>query len=432
MERYRGECGKRVSSKRGFHSLLQHSKTNTTNPGAGIDEFEPYETVLKDGFMLLDCAMDDMYLYGDKFGPNKHDYNKKDTTGVSIVLYEDHVAKEDRAEMTHKICFEFCRTVPDMLFFGITNGRECYCAPYFKKLASDNSPCDSTCEGDETLMCGSKKKSSIFEMHFCDSTAEDLGNAIEKAKEMKEDLKEKADESAEIAEKMNEAGEKGQKVFSKVGDEPAADLMQAAKEFAGEVEDDAKKATKVAEKLGELAKDAEKLEGFNKPKVVTKAERLMETIEGTVAIGVMKLEAVENNLEAIQPGPVAEDAAKQYLPIMHFIDKEFSDVPQTCSGKMVNKPISGLNEDGCASACDADTHDCKGYAFFDNSDDDSRLCFLFSSFKSVVYYTDCKTKDKAKCMAKLTDFDGQDLKPKKDGKDKNRLKKLTKADRCYH
>eukprot|EP00747_Dinoflagellata_sp_TGD_P109858 gnl/TRDRNA2_/TRDRNA2_170803_c1_seq1.p1 gnl/TRDRNA2_/TRDRNA2_170803_c1~~gnl/TRDRNA2_/TRDRNA2_170803_c1_seq1.p1 ORF type:complete len:504 (-),score=152.36 gnl/TRDRNA2_/TRDRNA2_170803_c1_seq1:40-1371(-) len=443
MERYRGECGKRVSSKRGFHSLLQHSKTNTTNPGAGIDEFEPYETVLKDGFMLLDCAMDDMYLYGDKFGPNKHDYNKKDTTGVSIVLYEDHVAKEDRAEMTHKICFEFCRTVPDMLFFGLVNGRDCYCTPYYKPMESDSSECDATCPGEPTLICGGKSKSSIFEMHFCDSTAGDLAAKKDKASDLESQMKKDVEKAEGLSDAMQESGEEGQKTFGKAGDPAASDLMQDAKIFAGTVMHTAEDAAKAAGKLKDLIGEAKDLEGenFKKPSVVTKAERLMEDIDAAIAEATDSAEMLE--MVTNQASPLAEykGAADQYYPIMYFVDKSEDDVPSTCTGKPVGKPIVGKDMDGCAAACDALPHDCKGFSFF--GEEKEPLCFLFSSFKSAVYYTGCdkgksmflekgkKSSPKVTCVVKLSEFDGTTLKPDGSGKCKQCLKGVVEADRCY-
>ena len=36
-----------------------------------------------------------------------------------------------KVSMTPKACFNFCRTVPGMLFFGLIYGRDCYCTPYF-------------------------------------------------------------------------------------------------------------------------------------------------------------------------------------------------------------------------------------------------------------------------------------------------------------
>merc|ERR1719326_1240211 len=168
--------------KSGVASLLQNV------PGAGVDKFKPFKTVLKDGFLPVKCVKDYMYYRGDKFGDNKHDYKLGSTSNVSIVHYNAFVAKEDRAEMTPNICFEFCRTVPNMGFFGIVNGRGCYCTPYFTPMESDSSQCDANCDGDNTLMCGGKSKSSIFAMHMCDSTEDDLMARVESASELESDL----------------------------------------------------------------------------------------------------------------------------------------------------------------------------------------------------------------------------------------------------
>merc|ERR1719169_267752 len=120
MHRFGTECGmkSKLRLNRAAVALLQHDNV----PGAGIDAFEPFDTVLKDGFLEVDCVKDYMYYRGDKFGDNKYDYKLEPTSNVSIVHYEDYVAKEDRQEMTQTVCFEFCRTVPNMGFFGIVNG----------------------------------------------------------------------------------------------------------------------------------------------------------------------------------------------------------------------------------------------------------------------------------------------------------------------
>merc|ERR1719198_883036 len=111
----------------------------------------------------------------------------------------------------------------------------------------------------------------------------------------------------------------------------------------------------------------------------------METIESTLAEAVVSLKALEEVIATAQPGPVSEGAAKQYYPLMYFVEKKYEDVPQTCSGEPVDKPIGGLSMDGCASACDAEVHTCAGFAYFDTGDDEDTLCFLFSNFKSATY-----------------------------------------------
>merc|ERR1719265_2276164 len=103
---------------------------------------------------------------------------------VSIALYDELVLDENKEPMTPTVCFEFCRTLPDMVYFGIANGRTCYCMPYYQPGAGSDQTCDASCEGDTTMMCGNMNgKSSIFEMHLCDSIATDLAEAMVKAKE---------------------------------------------------------------------------------------------------------------------------------------------------------------------------------------------------------------------------------------------------------
>lgn len=139
------------------------------NPGAGMDpgSITPFQTVLKDGFYNVDCVDDYMWQHGDKFGNNKNSYELGEVANVSIVHYGQLVPKEDAETMTPEVCFSFCRTIPDMSFFGIRNGNKCYCTPYFQSVAGDDSMCDVVCEGDATMMCGSTTKSSVFGMHSC-------------------------------------------------------------------------------------------------------------------------------------------------------------------------------------------------------------------------------------------------------------------------
>merc|ERR550514_1946841 len=92
-------------------------------------------------------------------------------TNVSIVRYSEVIAKPFQKPMAPEVCYQFCQTVPDMVFFGIANGRDCYCTPFFKPAPGGSPKCDAPCEGDPTQMCGGKGFSSIFEMHLCADTA---------------------------------------------------------------------------------------------------------------------------------------------------------------------------------------------------------------------------------------------------------------------
>merc|ERR1719159_1261483 len=116
------------------------------------EEVTPFVKVFKDGFSLTGCFKDKMYDFGDMYGDNKDQY-KEASVNVSIVKYTEVVLKEKQVAMTPKKCYEFCRTVPAMVYFGIKGGRDCYCMPFYKKGASGSSGCDMPCEGDQMMMC---------------------------------------------------------------------------------------------------------------------------------------------------------------------------------------------------------------------------------------------------------------------------------------
>merc|ERR1719316_980507 len=432
MHKFSQDCGmpSNLHISKNASSLLQNV------PGAGIDKFKAFETVLKDGFLLVDCRKDYMYYRGDKFGDNKHDYKLGPVSNVSIVHYDAFVAKEDRAEMTPNICFEFCRTVPNMGFFGIVNGRGCYCTPYFTPMESDSSQCDSVCVGDNSQMCGGKSKSSIWAMHMCDSTEDDLGAATGKASGLKASMDSKVKQAQGLAGGLQKGGEALQKSFGQVGDSGATGVAQNAKVFAGKLEAAAKAVDKIADELGSLAKTGD-LKDFTDPATVTKAERAMEDIDQASAEGEAATDELDKLLELASHKAVT-GAAKQYYPVMYFVDKEFTDVPQTCSGDVVAEPLVG-NADACAAACDSHIHSCVGFQYFE-LDAKTSGCQLFSNFKTGFYYTGCgkaflqtnkKAPFTATCFAKLSKFEGTTLKPNPSGKCKQCFKELTKADRCY-
>jgi hypothetical protein len=324
-----------------------------------------------------------------------------------------------------------------MGFFGIVNGRGCYCTPYFNPMESDSSQCDAVCEGDKTLMCGGKSKSSVFAMHMCDSTADDVKARSGTASSLKASMDAKVSTAKGLSGDMQGMGAKLQEAFGAVGDSAATGLMQDAKVFAGTLVHKAEDADEVAGKLGGLSKDAGALKDFTDPATVTKAERTMEDIDETVAAGEEVTDELDKLAELASPEATKTGAAKQYYPVMYFVDKEFDDVPSTCSGDKVAEPITGKSQDGCATACDAHIHECVGFQYFKAGG--KELCFLFSKFNTGSYYTGCGKKasflqapaGESTCFAKLSKFEGTTLKPDGSGKCAQCFKKVTKADRCY-
>jgi len=139
--------------------------------------------------------------------------------------------------------------------------------------------------------------------------------------------------------------------------------------------------------------------------------------------------------------PNPKNSSNNYMNLMHFVDKKYTSVPSTCTGKQVGGPISGEDVDGCAAACNGRHQECVGFQFFAKE----KLCFLLSGFSSATSYTGCKSflqrpsflqtsgekNPKEACYAKLSRFEGTTLKPDGSGKCKQCLKKWTKADRCW-
>jgi len=73
------------------------------------------------------------------------------------------------------VCFNFCRTLEHMNFFGVLNANDCYCAPYYKaKVGGEDTMCDSACEGNNAQMCGGIAKTDVYEMHMCNDVDQDI------------------------------------------------------------------------------------------------------------------------------------------------------------------------------------------------------------------------------------------------------------------
>jgi hypothetical protein len=334
--------------------------------------------------------------------------------------------------MTQKVCFEFCRTVPEMLFFGIVNGRNCYCAPYFKPMAGDSSDCDAVCEGEPAAMCGGKTKSSIFGMHMCASTESDLAEAASKAGDLSAELEEKAADGAKAAGAMQNAGDAGQKLFGSDGNPGASNLHQNAKVFAGKLEHASAAVADAHAALKEGQASSKKLKKFSDPSVLSEAEALMESFDKDGAKAEEVAETLDELLAAGTPQGDAGDAAAQYYNVMYFVDQKLKDAPSTCTGDAAAEPMVGASMDECAAHCDAQgVGSCVGFSRFNTGE--HSLCFFFKNFKTAVYYTGCKddAKQEVQCVAKLSEYEGTTLKPDKSGKCKQCLKEAKKADRCY-
>jgi hypothetical protein len=471
---HRGDCWTHRGVHRHQSAFLQQTphtlqEPQLALPGAGMhpDEIEPFQTVTKDGFLFIACVKDAMLEHGDKFGNNKHRYNMESTGNVSIVHYSEIIPREDRQHMTINRCFDFCRTVPNMVYFGLHAGRDCYCTPYYKPTPGDSSNCDEVCEGDPSQMCGGQVQSSMFEMHSCADTRSNLEDILSEVQDVilfhLEDL---ASDLRDVAENGQYDAEELQKVFGQAGGPDVSNYMQEVKVYSGELLKAAEEAESLIQSMQDPYDAAQQslnrnLHNFDNIKV---AEDAIKNLKKGLAQAGKISDTMKTYMKVAHPISLVEDlenvnitaAAEQYYPIMYFADKDYQTQfvvegqsmyhhPTTCTGKLLQIVFGGIPGD-CAQACDGLPGKCDGFQFFDFNDG---LCLLFESVLTVQQWTGCTLQSpapfNAQCFGKLSRLEGVGgIAPREDkileeaqkvrqgtGKCAHCLEKMEKSERCY-
>eukprot|EP00746_Dinoflagellata_sp_MGD_P009746 gnl/MRDRNA2_/MRDRNA2_119924_c0_seq1.p1 gnl/MRDRNA2_/MRDRNA2_119924_c0~~gnl/MRDRNA2_/MRDRNA2_119924_c0_seq1.p1 ORF type:complete len:603 (+),score=164.49 gnl/MRDRNA2_/MRDRNA2_119924_c0_seq1:71-1879(+) len=433
----RGGCGTRIPAKqlglkpKALASLLaltgpaddHPGRESFSVPGAGInqvlkdegksthgsvDDKEPFVTVFKDGWFEVGCFNDVMNTKGDKFGNEKDKYNS--IGDVSIARYEELVLKDEQKPMTPTVCYEFCRSLPDMVFFGINNGRHCYCAPYYQPGPGDDKKCDVGCEGESTSMCGNADKSTIFEMHLCADTVQDLADAMGGAKAALDFFFEQTVLTFDLGKKMAEGGAALEKEAGKAGAPDAADNGMAAKKASKALSQAYQEGLTPytnllkAYKDGDLLKDAD----FSMAVEQTKAEHATAAMKGltgpVMGIAESMFAAAKlgypaaSELLGEEPDPAdgagvalaKDDASFDFMQAAYSLDKSFPPGMSSCSGPIIDSPIVGLSAFQCGKVCEATTYPTKCVAFSSYSVEVdsglSTLCFLLSDIKTLQTY----------------------------------------------
>lgn len=439
-------------------------------PGAGMhpEIIEPFQTVTKDGFLLTACVKDAMLEHGDKFGNGKHRYKIENAANVSIVHYSEIIPKEDREHMTIDRCFDFCRTVPNMVYFGLNMGRDCYCTPYYKPMAGDSSNCDQVCEGDPSQMCGGKTMSSIFEMHSCDDTRSELEDMITEVEDkIFLHLQDLADHVKDVADEGNYDATELQEVFGQAGGPEVSNYMQELKVYAGELLKASEAATTLINDMQDPYDAASlslnrNLRDFDNIKV---AEDAMKALREGLATTADHMHTLKEYMKVAHPVSLAgtegynsTEAALQYYPIMYFAEDDYRTQftqegfamwhhPTTCTGKLL-QIVFGAVADDCAHACDGLPGKCDGFQFLAFNDG---ICLLFESIKTVQQWTGCTQNGgvsapfDAQCMGKLSRLENVGgIAPREEkvleeaqkvrqgtGKCAHCLESLEKYERCY-
>jgi len=403
----------------------EHEGTNSyAMPGVGANQVvadngndamgivngdEPFVKVLKDGFFEVGCYFDKMLTSADKFGNDKDKYNNQQN--VSVAKYNELVLKMEQKEVTPTICFQFCRTIRGMVFFGIANGNECYCAPYFHAGPGDDSKCDVGCQGDPTKMCGNAKgKSTIWEMHLCGDTGDDLQDNTIAADEALTYFYESAAYAVDLGSKMSDAGAALEKVGGLSGSMVAAGLGMEANKASADLTRSWMTGRKPYESLFEAAKKAQSLEGedFTVATTVTQVENtitIIKEFEPTVYQNgkdiheLVKRAYPASQYQAFGGDELVDSLAKELrsgakahdfrLASYAMGQRELEPPASLCSGKTIGLPKLGLGENGCGIACEQTLFPtkCLGFTHFqvDGTED---VCFLFSEMDDVEIFDD--------------------------------------------
>jgi hypothetical protein len=408
--------------------------------------FEPLEmpegygsVVFKDGFQYVGCMQDEMEQIADPVGENKFSYSDyANFTNVSITRYADVVNPEHAEKMTIRVCFNFCRTVKGATFFGLLHGRDCYCTPFKKEKPSEGGVCDLPCEGDSAKICGGKHMASIYGMHLCDDTEEDLVSVIDEAKEAFHKLQHAATGAMHAVRSLTSRGTALMYVAAKGGDMESHDLGQAAKGEASTLKKFADPAFYQALELNEEFLRAELLRGqnFASTVVAVMADMSISTLKKLTPLA--KKKAIEIEKESAKRKPVvegqvptrslqkytparfascqeedlkalpkptitedeAESARETFVPILELASRwqegiewdsaNVTNFTQTsCNGDFASNPIIGVSAAECAAVCDtihpASSDDyCVAIGHYTMSDMD--ICFLFKDVKAIWEY----------------------------------------------
>lgn len=387
-----------------------------------VGQEAPFVTVYKDGFFMVGCFKDAMLHVGDMYSMSGKLKYKKQYQNISVVVYDAIVLEEKQQEMSPKVCFEFCRTIEGMGFFGIM-GSKCYCEPYYEETiegVGKEDTCDLACPGDDTAICGGTVKSSIFEMHICGDRGQQLVMQAQNAGRILSSFYATALFAASLGSDLQASGELLEEVGGLGGDPDSANYGRDAKKWAGELE----KVFQAEHCLDEynallMAYEESETLAFSNLRKSENLQRADDLTQQIVA-GIPKVkDCTKLTSKAVTKGyyPFADavDSASDremlkmeekygtatvvFSPLLLAVASKKEPMMSTCVGEPLGKPMVGTFAE-CAEACDQMIHPevCLGFQFYHmGGKEDSGgskaemrpLCFLFKDIEKIVSY-DCE------------------------------------------
>jgi hypothetical protein len=299
--------------------------------------------------------------------------------------------------------------LPDMVFFGINNGRHCYCTPFYKPQPGNEAQCDVGCAGEPTTMCGNKDKSTIFEMHLCDDVAGNLRTAMDDSKVALDFFYEMSVLSSDLANKMTDAGLALEKAAGDAGAPRAADNGMSAKKASKPLSQGYQAFDNQYETLLAAYKEGDSLKAadFTMADKATAAEHATKTMKDNHPIVYKAAKAMYMAAKLAHPSvdtllgdepdkgdAIAEALAKpddggfDYRLAAYSLDTTFPPMLSTCTGPIIGSPMVGLDLLQCSKACSATVYPSKCLAFSYYNVDGKDLCFMLADIKTFTTF-DC-------------------------------------------
>lgn len=97
----------------------------------------------------------------------------------------DEIVYDGSSAMSIEECFAFCSFKKAAHYFGVSEGKKCWCGSIWHGDKKGAKSCDSTCDGNDLQKCGGIDATSVYVMYDC---------TVDSAEEKKAAQKEKTDE----------------------------------------------------------------------------------------------------------------------------------------------------------------------------------------------------------------------------------------------
>jgi len=308
-------------------------------------------------------------------------------------------------------------------------------------------------------MCGNQEKSTIWEMHLCADTAQDLEEAMTGSKESLDFFLEMAAISADLAKKMTDGGNALKKAAGLAGAPSASDNGMEASMGSKPLSQGYQPGLKQYSALLKAYKDGDSLKGedFTNAVQTTMAEHATKAMKDLTGPVLGQAESMMSAVKLAYPAiasllgdePDPADGAAVALAkggddfdfrhAAYAMDTTFPPAMSTCSGPIIDSPIVAVSADDCGTICSATVYPtkCVAFSYYAVEGDEGlqHLCFLLADVKEMVTFEcegDCVPAEAGKlpkdvcapsaiCMIKMSEI-STGYKPKAEWK---------KAKRCF-